>query len=243
MGHAASQCMQDLEAKPSITCLKLKSWTGHHHNQEGRAKLSCSTNLGTVLKVDSNSKHAPATGNQKKSCQCHQTSSWSFDLPFHRTQNWQQTFPCTIPEWYSLPKAVAVVLSLASSEFRGPSKNLRKNNSNTLSELLFFFDIFAVFKIVLLTVQGLDGKMCFKGLKKRRKEVGWTFFSCTKHLVALLSMKVILGMLILLSWDYFFTQVLHGMKLFTLLSFIPHNYSFFLSFFSDVIVKHFTFGD
>lgn len=85
MGHAACRTYKPT---PSIMCLKLKSWTGHHHSQEGRAELYCSTNLGTVLKVDSNSKHAPATGDQKKSY--HQTNSWSFDMPFHRPQNWQR---------------------------------------------------------------------------------------------------------------------------------------------------------
>ena len=41
-------------------------------------------------------------------------------------------------------------------------------------------------------------KYVFKGLKKKRKRLAEFVFSCTttKHLVALLSMKVILGMLI-----------------------------------------------
>ena len=68
-----------------------------------------------LLKKDS--KYVPTAGNQKKSH--HQTSSCSFDVPFHRTQHQQQTFfPRTVLEWNSLPEAVATVSSLASFKSR-----------------------------------------------------------------------------------------------------------------------------
>ena len=38
-----------------------------------------------------------------------------FDVAFHRIQHWPQ---CTIPEWNSLPEAVATAPSLTSFEFR-----------------------------------------------------------------------------------------------------------------------------
>ena len=70
-----------------------------------------------LLNIDSKSKHAPTSGNQNKSC--HQTSSCSSDIPFHRTQYRQQTlFPCTIPEQNSLPNTVATAPSLAFFEAR-----------------------------------------------------------------------------------------------------------------------------
>ena len=63
-----------------------------------------------------NSKHLPTNTQQKKSKR--QSNTQAYGVPSHRTQYRQSTlFPCTIPQWNSLPEEVASAPSLEA--FKG----------------------------------------------------------------------------------------------------------------------------